>query len=213
MNTGASSLPQRRRQARAGLPFRPSAAGAGVDALGAALRRQAERRQLGRRCRGACSHRGRPGRRSRKRSSGLRVVRAALRLPQRRRVGLEAERGQLVHDQPFDAGHRARAVDILEAQQPAAAVRARVEPAGQRGHQRAGVQRAAGRGCEAADIAAARRQRAASAINPPPAAARCGVRAGPCAWPCSANCSQPPAPAPGPAAAFFGCGVALSRQA
>ena len=52
------------------------------------------------------------------------------------------------------AGHAARRVDVLDAHQPAPAVRARVEPARQRGDQRAGVQRPGGRRREAAAVGA-----------------------------------------------------------
>ena len=80
------------------------------------------------------------------------VERAAGRLVQRRFVRPQAAGGQLRHDGGVGTGHATRHVHVFDAQQPASAVRPRVQPTGQRRHQRAGVQRTGGRGGEAAGI-------------------------------------------------------------
>ncbi len=82
----------------------------------------------------------------------LGIARAALALPHRRRIGQQAAGGQLLQDELVGAGHAARAVDVFDAHQPGAAMRAGVQPGGQGRHQRAGVQRAGVRGREAAHV-------------------------------------------------------------
>src|SRR3546814_451019 len=63
---------------------------------------------------------------------------------------------ELFPDLRFGPGDTARAVEIVDTQQPDATPRARFQPAGERGHQRAEMQRTArGRG-EAAAIAEGR---------------------------------------------------------
>lgn len=77
---------------------------------------------------------------------------AAFALAHDRAVPFEAEAFQRGEDACGGAGHRARGVHVLDAQQPASAVRARIQEAAHGGDQRAEVQRAAGRGGEAADV-------------------------------------------------------------
>jgi hypothetical protein len=72
------------------------------------------------------------------------VVAAAAGLPDWRCVGPQAELAQLLQDQRVHARWAARGVHVLDAHQPPAAMGARIEPAGQRRHQRARVQRAGG---------------------------------------------------------------------
>src|SRR5690606_17781299 len=68
------------------------------------------------------------------RVEGALVGRAALRLPQHVAIPVQLQRAQLVHDDAGRAGHGARGVDVFDAQQPAPAMRAGVEPAGQGGY-------------------------------------------------------------------------------
>ncbi|KAF1858364.1 hypothetical protein Lal_00014870 [Lupinus albus] len=75
-------------------------------------------------------------------------------LPHDLAVGRHAQALQQVEDLFGGAGHAAAFVDVFDAHQPGALVGARIEIAGQRGDERPGMQRARGRGCEAADIAA-----------------------------------------------------------
>ena len=84
---------------------------------------------------------------------GLVQVLAAA-LPDDFAVGRHAQARQQVEDLLGGAGDAAAFVDVFDADQPRAPMGARVEIAGQRGHERAGVQRARGRRGEAADIAA-----------------------------------------------------------
>jgi hypothetical protein len=62
----------------------------------------------------------------------LLVQRATLALQHRRLVGQQATGGQLLQDQFGGAGHTARRVHVFDAHQPAAAVCAGVQPAGER---------------------------------------------------------------------------------
>jgi hypothetical protein len=75
-------------------------------------------------------------------------------LPHDLAVGIHAQPVQQVEDLPGGAGHAAALVDVFDADQPGAAVGARIEIAGHRRDQRPGVQRARGRWSEAADVAA-----------------------------------------------------------
>ena len=68
-------------------------------------------------------------------------------------IGVQTAIGQLPQDGLVGAGLAPRCVHVFDAHQPLAAMGARIQPAGQRGHERAGVQRAGGRGREAADVA------------------------------------------------------------
>ena len=79
------------------------------------------------------------------------VERPALRLPLRRLVRVQPAGGQLLQDQLVGAGHAARRVHVFHAHQPAPAQRPRVQPTGQRRHQRTRVQRPGGRGGKAAN--------------------------------------------------------------
>ena len=73
-------------------------------------------------------------------------------LPHDLAIPFEAKAFEGGEDTLGGAGHRAWAVDILDAQQPASAVGARFQEAADRGDQRAEVQRAGRRGREAADV-------------------------------------------------------------
>src|SRR5690349_7253692 len=73
-------------------------------------------------------------------------------LPDGRLVGHHAEAGEGIEDIFRRAGNGARAVDVLDAHEPRAAMRAGVEPACQRADQRAEVQRACRRRRETAAI-------------------------------------------------------------
>ena len=91
------------------------------------------------------------------RASACGVVCRARRLPHDRTVPREAiarERGRIARSAPAAA---ARLVDVLDAQQPFAAARARIAIARERGDQRAEMQRAGGRGREAAAVRGAGR--------------------------------------------------------
>ena len=81
----------------------------------------------------------------------LAVERLAAALVEHFAVPAEAQRGQRAQDVVGRARLHARPVEILHAQEPAPAGGARVEPARQRRHQRAEVQRPGGRGREPAD--------------------------------------------------------------
>ena len=83
------------------------------------------------------------------------VTRAACRLEHRLAVGVQAEAGERVEDGRGRARLLARRIDVLDAQQPASAVCARIEPGGERRDRRPGVQRPGRGGGEAADVAAA----------------------------------------------------------
>ena len=100
-----------------------------------------------------------PPRRARRAATGAR----------RRLVGTQAAARELREDRLGRAGDVARRVEVFDAHQPAAAVGARVEPRGERGDQRAGVQRAGRRGREAADVGAL------DAVAPRAALARSGA--------------------------------------
>ena len=73
-----------------------------------------------------------------------RVQRAACRLVQRRFVRLQTAGGQLRENGLVCTGHTTRCVHVFHAHQPAPAVGACVQPAGQSSHQRSGMQRAGG---------------------------------------------------------------------
>ena len=82
------------------------------------------------------------------------VERAPAGLPCRFFIRQQLAGGQLAQDGLPCAGNAARRVHIFNAHQPAALVRARVQPAGQGRHQRACMQQAGGRGGEAACVGA-----------------------------------------------------------
>lgn len=83
------------------------------------------------------------------------IVAAAL--PDDLAIPFEAEARQRGDDAFGRAGHGARRIDVLDPQQPAPAVAARFQIAARRCDQRAEMQRAAGRGREAADMGGRRR--------------------------------------------------------
>jgi len=72
------------------------------------------------------------------------IKRATCRLVQQRFVRLQPAGGQLRENGLVCTGHTTRRVHVFHANQPAPAVRARVQPTGQCRHQRAGMQRAGG---------------------------------------------------------------------
>ena len=74
------------------------------------------------------------------------------RLPQHRAISQQAVRCQLLHDLLAPLALAARRIHIFYAQQPSAAVRARIQPAGQSRQERAGMQRPRGRRCKAARV-------------------------------------------------------------
>jgi len=80
------------------------------------------------------------------------VVRRAAALVLDRAIPGEAEPVQRAQDCVGSPRLHARRVQVLDAHQPAAARRARVEPARERRHQRAEMQRTGGRGREPADV-------------------------------------------------------------
>src|SRR5690606_35631916 len=84
---------------------------------------------------------------------GLLVRRMATALPDDGTVRDEAQAGERREDVLGRAGDVARTIEVLDPQQPAACVRAGVEPARHRGDQGARMERAGGRGREATDVA------------------------------------------------------------
>lgn len=80
------------------------------------------------------------------------IVRGSGALPNGRRIPVQAQGLQLLQDQVIRPGHHARPVDVFDAQQPAPVMGARIQEAGQRGHQRAGMQGPAGAWRKAPDI-------------------------------------------------------------
>jgi len=80
------------------------------------------------------------------------VTDVALRLPHHLPVPAQAQRHELIHDDAVSPGHRARYIDILDAQQPLAGLGARIQIAGQRRNQRSRMQRPAGAGGETSNI-------------------------------------------------------------
>src|SRR5206468_12154625 len=78
---------------------------------------------------------------------------AALRLVQRWLVWQQAAGDQLLQYGLVDTRNAARRVHVLDAHQPAPTVCTRIQPAGQRGDQRAGMERAGGRGGKSTSIA------------------------------------------------------------
>uniref|UniRef100_E6PTN0 Uncharacterized protein n=1 Tax=mine drainage metagenome TaxID=410659 RepID=E6PTN0_9ZZZZ len=77
----------------------------------------------------------------------------SLRLPQHWRIGDQPALGKLPQDLTIRTWFATWLVDIFDAYQPLAAMRARIEPGRQRSQQGAGMQRARWRGCKTADIA------------------------------------------------------------
>ncbi len=73
-------------------------------------------------------------------------------LPDDVAVPFEAEASERGDDRVGRAGHRARRIDVLDAQQPVPAMAACLEATADGGDQRAEMQRSAGRGREAADV-------------------------------------------------------------
>ncbi len=126
------------------------AAGAGIDALVAfAFAGRRRRRQ----CEIASAAGARKGTVEREQALQRRFIKPrARRLMDDRRVGDEAHARELIEDRLGRAGDVARRVEVLDANQPASAVGARVEPRGERGDERAGVEKPGGRGREAADV-------------------------------------------------------------
>ncbi len=145
-----------------GPAVQPRAAGAGVDELLVAPMRPPRRcqRALDVATRAAARIGVARGDQTRERCL---IVRASLGLPHRRIVGNQAQRLELPQDFTIGARHAAGRVDILDADEPARAMRARVEPARQRRDERARVQRASGRRGEAADV---RRHQAVRSTEP-----------------------------------------------
>ena len=186
----------RRRRAPGGRAGR--AAGAGVDELVVSRVLDALARQRGLDVACASRRRGRQAVRAAARRARAGRAAPRVRLPTRVSSGTQPTGCELREDELVGAGHAARRVDVLDAHQPAAAVRAGVEPAGQRGHQRAGVQRPGGRGREAPDVAAAFMPSAQAAGVPLQQRAPRGraVAAGPATT-----------AAPGPAAPRLPCGA------
>src|SRR3954468_6668593 len=80
------------------------------------------------------------------------VARAAQTLIEDRSVPGEPEALEGAQNIVGNAWLRARRVEVFDAQEPAAAGRARIEPARRRSHKRAEVKRSARRGCEPADV-------------------------------------------------------------
>ena len=81
-----------------------------------------------------------------------RVKRASLRLPDGRAIGMQATVGQLFQNPPVRADRTAGRVDVFNANQPLASVGFRIEPTGQRRHQRACMQGAGGRRGKSASV-------------------------------------------------------------
>jgi hypothetical protein len=190
-----------------GLAVQAIAAGAGVDAFGKAVVRLAQGGPGGvDLAPAAAAGVGQAG--GQQLVQRRLVGRAAGGLPQRRRVGHQAQRGQLAQDHLAPAGQAARGVDVLNAHQPAAALGAGVQPAGQRGHRAAGMQRAGGRRGKAAGAGACRhRPGHTRSIGWPRCRSSRAWRVAGLSSCCSHHCRA------SPCGALRGCGVAALRQA
>ena len=75
-------------------------------------------------------------------------------LPLRRRIGDQLQCMELAQDLLVHALRAARRVNVFDADQPGALVGAGIQPGGERCYQRAGMQRAGGRGGKTAGISA-----------------------------------------------------------